>query len=307
MKASAIVRIIIWSVVALALTGVLIAGLTSGFSFGGISLGSGFSYADSEHYLVGGNSIAAEKVSQIEVNWVSGEVEIVPYEGSEVVFREQSSRSLSTDDMMRFYLRDGKLIIQFCAPRTGFRIFSHTPSKRLEMKVPYALASALSELKVSAISAPITIQGVSGADMEVNNVSGAIRVSNLDCRELELDTVSGGISGQNLQASKMSMDVVSGSIDVSGAFDDVEASSVSGSVSLRSSVCPERIDMNSVSGSVKIWVPENDGFTAVYSSTSGQFTCNFPTVGEKKKAVYKDGGAKFKFSTVSGGITIDKI
>ncbi len=307
MRASAIIRIVIWSVVALALTGVLIAGLTTGFSFGGISLGTGFSYADSDHYLVGGHSIAAEEISQIEVNWISGEVEIVPYEGSEVVFREQSARNLSADDMMRFYLRDGKLIIQFCAPRTGFRIFSHTPSKRLEMKVPYSLASALSQLEVNSVSSPVSVQGVSGADTSINNVSGEIRVSNLDCRELELETVSGGISGQNLQAGKMRMEAVSGSIDVSGAFDDVEASSVSGSISVRSSVCPERIDMNSVSGSVKIWVPENDGFTAVYSSTSGQFSCSFPTIGEKKRAVYQDGSSKFNFSTVSGSITIDKI
>ena len=307
MKTSAIIRIVIWSIVAVALTGVLLVGLSSGFfEFGGIHLGSTFSYADSEHYLIGGNSIDKSEISEIEINWVAGEVEVLSYEGSEVVFAEQAGRSLSQEDRMRFLLRDGKLTIQFSAPRTGFRIFSSTPSKRLEVKVPKELAGMLSELEVDAISASVRVQGVSGAKTSIETVSGGIGAADLSGQEIQMETVSGSIKAQNLRASELSTETVSGSTNVTGAFHKAQSNSVSGSVLLESSICPEELEIETVSGAVRVAIPENDGFTARYNTTGGQFACSFPTTGEKKRAVYKDGGAEFSFSTVSGVISIEQ-
>lgn len=307
MRASAIIRIVIWSLVALALTVVLIQGLTTGFSFGGIHLFGSFSYADSEQYLVGSNQIDMREISEIEINWGAGEVQIIPYEGSEVVFREQAGRALLEEDMMRFYLRGGKLTIQFCAPKRGFRIFSNTPSKSLEVKIPYALASSLTELDVNSISAPVSIQAVSGAEMKVSSVSGAIHISDLSCQQLDLETVSGGIRGENIQATELNLESVSGAIDISGGFQEVSGNSVSGNLTLRSDICPRKVDAETVSGGVRLQIPENDGFTAQYHTTSGQFYSNFPTTAEKKRAVYKNGGAEFSFDTVSGSIDIERL
>ena len=307
MRASAIIRIVIWSLVALALTVVLIQGLTTGFSFGGIDLFGSFSYADSEQYLVGSNQIDMREISEIEINWGAGEVQIIPYEGSEVVFREQAGRALLEEDMMRFYLRGGKLTIQFCAPKRGFRIFSNTPSKSLEVKIPYALASSLTELDVNSISAPVSIQAVSGAEMKVSSVSGAIHISDLSCQQLDLETVSGGIRGENIQATELDLESVSGAIDISGGFQEVSGNSVSGNLTLRSDICPRKVDAETVSGGVRLQIPENDGFTAQYHTTSGQFYSNFPTTAEKKRAVYKNGGAEFSFDTVSGSIDIERL
>ena len=307
MRASAIIRIVIWSLIALALTVVLVQGLTTGFSFGGIHLFGSFSYEDSEQYLVGSNQINMSEISEIEINWGAGEVQIIPYEGSEVVFREQASRTLMEEDMMRFYLRDGKLSIQFCAPKKGFRIFSNTPSKSLEVKIPYALASSLAELDVSSISAPVSIQAVSGAEMKVSSVSGAIHISDLSCWELNLETVSGGIRGENIQATELEMESVSGGIDISGGFQEVSGNSVSGNLILRSDVCPRKVEAETVSGEVRLQIPENDGFIAQYHTTSGQFYSSFPTTTEKNRAIYKNGGAEFSFDTVSGSINIEKL
>lgn len=266
-----------------------------------------FSYADSEQYLVGSNQIDMREISEIEINWGAGEVQIIPYEGSEVVFREQAGRALLEEDMMRFYLRGGKLTIQFCAPKRGFRIFSNTPSKSLEVKIPYALASSLTELDVNSISAPVSIQAVSGAEMKVSSVSGAIHISDLSCQQLDLETVSGGIRGENIQATELDLESVSGAIDISGGFQEVSGNSVSGNLTLRSDICPRKVDAETVSGGVRLQIPENDGFTAQYHTTSGQFYSNFPTTAEKKRAVYKNGGAEFSFDTVSGSIDIERL
>jgi lia operon protein LiaG len=307
MRASAIIRIIVWSLVALALTAVLVQGLTGGFSLGGITVFSSFSYDDSEQYLVGSNQIDMREISEIEINWGAGDVQIIPCEGNEVIFREQAGRALLEEDMMRFYLRGGKLTIQFCAPKRGFRIFSSTPSKSLEVQIPYAMAGSLAELEVSSISAPVSIQGASGAEMKVSSVSGAIHVSDLSCRELDLETVSGGIRGENIEATELEMESVSGTIDISGAFQEASGNSVSGNLTIRSNICPRKVDAETVSGGVRLQIPENDGFTARYHTTSGQFYSSFPTVAQKRQAVYKNGGAEFTFDTVSGSMDIEKL
>lgn len=307
MRASAIIRIIVWSLVALALTAVLVQGLTTGFSFGGIQVFGSFSYADSEQYLVGSNQIDMKEISEIEINWGAGDVQIIPYEGNEVIFREQASRVLLEEDMMRFCLRNGKLTIQFCAPKRGFRIFANIPSKSLEVKIPYAMAGSLTELDVNSISAPVSIQAIGGAETKVSCVSGAIHISDISCRELDLETVSGGIRGENIQATELDMESVSGTVDVFGAFQEVNGSSVSGNLTLRSDTCPRKVEAETVSGGIRLQIPENDGFTARYHTVSGQFYSNFPTMAEKKRAVYKNGGAEFSFETVSGSMDIERI
>lgn len=82
MKASAVVRIVIWSLAALILTGILVAGVV----FKGVWGGSGdfmigvTGNVYSGDYNIGGGSIT-EPINAVEVDWVSGKIEISVYDG----------------------------------------------------------------------------------------------------------------------------------------------------------------------------------------------------------------------------------
>ena len=76
MKTSAVIRIILWSMVVVLLTCILAVGLSGGellgrplpFGFSGVGFsGSGFSYPDAGRYTAGGGSFPADQVDSIEI------------------------------------------------------------------------------------------------------------------------------------------------------------------------------------------------------------------------------------------------
>ena len=66
MKNSAIVRIVIWSaVIVLLIVAAVMMINGSGWSFGGINMGSGYRYSDPSSYLIGDFSANADTVSSM--------------------------------------------------------------------------------------------------------------------------------------------------------------------------------------------------------------------------------------------------
>lgn len=200
MKTSAVIRIILWSMVVVLLTCILAVGLSGGellgrplpFGFSGVGFsGSGFSYPDAGRYTAGGGSFPADQVDSIEINWVSGGVTVRSYEGSELAF-DETIRGQADDSMrMRHYLKDRTLVIQFCAPRQSVFRSANSPVKTLEILVPESLAARMDEAEISVASASIQVSGITADKLEIDSVSGSTDITDTSCRSFELDTVSG--------------------------------------------------------------------------------------------------------------------
>jgi DUF4097 and DUF4098 domain-containing protein YvlB len=71
---------------------------------------------------------------------------------------------------------------------------------------------------------------------------------------------------------------------------------------LMTSIIPS---ISTVSGDAELSIPENDGFTVKYEKVSGDFECEFPITTSKNTGTYKDGGASFSMSTVSGDLDLN--
>lgn len=313
MKTSAVIRIILWSMVVVLLTCILAVGLSGGellgrplpFGFSGVGFsGSGFSYPDAGRYTAGSGSFPADQVDSIEINWVSGGVTVRSYEGSELAFDETIRGQVDDSMRMRHYLKDRTLVIQFCAPRQSVFRSANSPVKTLEVLVPESLAARMDEAEISVASASIQVSGITADKLEIDSVSGSTDITDTSCRSFELDTVSGSVRSSGLTAGSAETDSVSGPVQLEGSFGKIQYDTISGSFRAGSAICPERIEGSSVSGSVHITIPENDGFTADYDRVSGDFSSDFPTTGDKGHRVYKDGSARFSFDTISGDISI---
>ena len=290
MKTSATIRIVIYSVLALFLAAILVNGLT-GESFFGIKIGEklklpfsnlSIGYEDAEKCTIGGGSVPQSAISEMDINWIAGNVKIEVWEKDTIEFSENYTGN-SQSDKMRYYVDDGKLIIQY---REGGRLINNSlKGKQLTIKVPKG--KIFDDFEIDSVSSDINIRGVVGRELSIDNVSGEI-----DIEDVEFD--------------RTSINSVSGSIDVMGKLSAVDCEAVSGRIVIESSICPDRVDFQSVSGSVTLKIPENDGFTARYNSVSGRFDCDFGVALDKKTAVYKEGSAKFDFETVSGKMSIYK-
>lgn len=224
-----------------------------------------YNYADGDEYSAGGARISDE-VKDVEINWVDGKVNVITYDGDEIILSEEADRNLSEKKKLHWQL-DGKTLRVQYARSGSFRISNM--KKELTVKLPKTLT--LDDLKIIVVS----------ADVEAGNI---------DADELKIVTVSGEVKAACKDLTK------------------VDAVTVSGDLNLQFVRAPEKIGAESVSGNVKISLPEDAGFKAEMDSVSGEVKGAFAMVRKGDDLyVYGDERCSIDVNTVSGNLILDKM
>ena len=225
-----------------------------------------YSYDNADRYKPGSEPIANE-ISKLEVDWVSGNVAIESYDGSELTFAESSDKTLDEKTTMHYWMQEGgHLHIQFGKSGSKFKNLD----KQLTVKIPASWN--LDKIELDVVSSDVTVNGIVCDDFELDGVSADVDIRTSAMKEFEMNTVSG-----NLNA------------DFSGA--DAEA-------------CLNKFSLESVSGSASLVLPENWGFSAEMESVSGKVICPFATKVAKGEYTYGDGRIDIDMESVSGSLTI---
>lgn len=245
-KGKAILRLVIASLVLFALTCALLAGIRGGYSIPFFSFGN--SYSNADKYTAGNTTIAASKLEELDINWISGEVYIELWDESEIGIEEEDSRRLPASDQVHSYYEDGTLHIQF-AESKGFRFHTFNKNKKLKILLPHSLFTS----------------------PEQNPLE-----------ELKIDCVSANVIVRDIPINYCSSDTVSGDVDLSGSLKNGEFDAVSGEVHIVSQETPEKLETDTVSGDVSIRVPANSTFTVDFDSTSGDLHNQFPSFYESE-------------------------
>ena len=310
MKISALVRILIWAVIACVLIGIFVAALAVPNMLSRFSINMPFScagagsvyYDDAERYTPGGGSVAASGIREIELNWVEGRVNIVEGTGDSIRFSETGAGALEEKYQLHSYVKGDKLIIQFCKANTRtFQVLNKT----LTLELPQGME--LTELTVQSVSAKVEIGKASAEKLSITTVSGAMEATGIKAGTIKAEAVSGNIMLSQSSGREFSANSISGSILLENSqFEEVNADGVSGEIALSPGNVLKRLKAESVSGNLRVTLPENMPFTASYDSVSGNFQCDFPVEMQKERAIYLGGGADIDLETISGGIYIHK-
>lgn len=280
--------------------------------------------------------IGLSAADKLEINWPSGHVSISPWDGDHVEIVERCKKALKSEQRSVIYVHEARqLSIREYPKNPSFNIGGNLfglPSKRLELFIPRELCGQVRKLRVQCTSSGLDVSGLSGESfsmsavsgstrlqslaaevLDVNTVSGSLTVEGCSADKLQLHTVSGTNSCKGFSAGKADLGTVSGSLKAHGNAEKFKVSTVSGSASLMVDQCPEKATMHSVSGSLKIRLPENAGFTADFNSMSGSFNTDFPaqvsTEGKRKKsgrAVFGSGLTRIELHTTSGSMNVLK-
>lgn len=308
MKKRAIFKIIIFSVIGVVLIGVLIYGLTNKKVRSGLSLG-GFFYANASEYKVAEEKVQLSDltIDEIEVNWIGGNVLIKYSEDATISFKETfDNKDENSNYLMRYLVKNNKLTIQFCKPKWYIKK-KIRDCKNLEIYLP---KKSYHEIDVSSVSADIDYQGSKDNNctyVKLESVSGNIYIADVkSSKEIEIDSVSGALNFEKVETNQLEVDTVSSKINISGKINHIELDSVSSDVDLMMYEAPETIHCDTVSGMVRLILPENEGFSAVLDSVSGNISSNFEVTYTKKQIVYKNARFIYKFNSVSGDVSINK-
>ncbi len=309
-KSSAIIRIIIWSIVALLLTQILCSALGGGTSFfaNRFHFNFGFHslrYQNESDYSVGDFTCNAE-IRAIKIYWIGGNINIESYDGSDIAVSENASGSIRRKDCLRYLVKDDTLIIR--ARKSGFYFGSGVKyRKNLTVRLPESLSQNLSQINIDSVSAQINCAGIKCEKFSFDSVSGDVTLSDSVVGEIKADSVSGSFHCDSVCAESVSMDTLSGKCIFDGSVKYAEFDSMSGRIEVTSSVFLEEIDVDTVSGNAYFTMPCGNGFSADFDSVSGDFDCNTSVSAKKGRYTYGDGSADYRFESVSGNVTLQLI
>lgn len=241
-------------------------------------------YTGSDYALPDGRDITA-----LDINWTSGEVEILVTSGNTVSLMERVEHGTSASYAMSVSEQDGVLKVRYVEDE--FLTLPNLPAKKLVVHLPREVAESLTEVSFSSVSADFDVDPLTVKEkFTFSSVSG----------DLETDFITA--EGVDAEVS-----TVSGKIELDGSFRQVSGESTSGELDLTLRTCPEVISLVSVSGNVDVEMPRNAGFTLNYDTVSGDLECDFAGKRSGEKFICGDGGCEISVSTTSGDLKIETI
>ena len=278
MKRNAIVRIILFSFLAVVLVGMLISGIAlKQYQMPGIVVRESF-----DAPVVTGHKFRAGEIDRLKIQWAAGKIVLVPVEGDEISVTEE----LLGEDKTMVLKKDGDtLCVQYCEGAVGISFGTGSVKKNLYITVPQSWVCK--ELEIDAASA--TVQG-----------------ENLTIQELSSSTASGSHTFQNCTVEKLTMETVSGNLNYTGSLEKLNFNGVSAQADVALTNLPKSIDVETVSGDLNLTLPKECGFTLEKDTVSGHFSSELETTEQNGKYIYGNGHSKIEIEGVSANIRIRK-
>ena len=151
---------------------------------------------DETNYEIGEGSIAATELTKIEIDWVDGEVEIVPCQDTYLSITEKADGELPESAKVRWCVsEDGKtLSIKYRKSSWFFAVGTGNRQKRLTVRIPERFFEQLTELDVEADSANVSVKGIAADSLELSTKSGAVNIDGCAFDQTDVETKSGNVA-----------------------------------------------------------------------------------------------------------------
>ncbi len=227
-------------------------------------------------------SIPTEGITEVSVDWLSGNIRIEPYDGTELRLEERGPANFTESNSLDFRLDDGKLNISSTPQYIGLslRPSVNTDRKDLVLLVPTSLH--LQELDLDIFNSDLTMQGLTLNNLSVDTVSGSTTLTQSNLHSLSFDSTGGGLT---LEES---------------AVDELDADTASGSLSGQLTHCPQQLEFDTVSGTLQLTLPEDSQFQLNLSTVSGKLISDFDGSFQEDSYIVGSGSSKFEIDSASG-------
>ena len=231
--------------------------------------------------MIDGAAQFSADIQEIEIDWVSGNIRLVPANVSSIQVSESGK---DTSKYPMICKQDGQTL-----------------------KIEYCTSTTFGDLKNLKFSKDLTIlvpMDWNGRAVKVDAASAKLSVRDLTIAEVEIDTASGECQFRNCTVDTLDIDTASGDVDFEGSLNKLDCDSASAGVQAVLDNVPNAIDMDTASGSVELVLPKDAGFAVKMDTMSGKFDSDFPY--STKNGVYLsgDGACRIDMSSMSGGVSI---
>lgn len=278
--------------------------------------------------------------NRIELSAAASDVEIRPGGGSgihiEAIQRGGSRGDYQIDvtpsgDTVRVAETSSSLFCFFCSRSVSYRISVpagaqadiHTASGEIDVQGlsgAVALGSVSGDVRAADLTGGLTVSTTSGevqlrdvaGKLDIGSISGDIKLESGKVDGAAVNTTSGEVELDGV-AGALKVTSVSGDIKVREAHDgQLELSTTSGEIEYQGDLARASANtVNSISGDVRLRLPETSGFRLDASTVSGDISSEFELrEGEQARwslsGVAGDGAATLTIGTTSGDIKVER-
>ena len=225
-------------------------------------------------------------IEEVYVDTASAEVEIKKSDTNDIVFMEYADKSVWNSDSTEVFSDDGRLVIRENEDAYGFNILFDR-GKKIVLMLP---EKVYDRVDISIGSGEADVSGIMARTGSVHIRSGKARVESVDFEDALLN-------------------VDSGKMEANGSFDAIDSVVASGRLEVSSTVVPDIMRLQAVSGSMDVEIPDNTGFMLSYEKASGSIKSEFLDErpdGTSGTAVYGSGERTYEASVASGRIEISR-
>ena len=288
MKTSAIIRIVIFSLVIVLLSFVLLSVLDHNYY---IESGRVHSYEEAGQLPTEGlmqinqHDITAQ-IQNIDIEWAAGSIIIQQSDSLSSIIIEESCPTYSEYETV--IKQTGQTLkIKFSEESvklSGFSIDADI-SKDLIIRVPSSWNC--NALEIDAAATDVTVDGLSINELDFDGASGRLTLENCNIVELDIDTASGDV-------------------EFTGILNDLDFDAASAKFYGEFYQVPNRLNLDAMSGDLTLVLPEYSGFYLEMETLSGSFDSDFDfhTMGAHYEC--GDGACKIKVNAMSGDVSILK-
>jgi DUF4097 and DUF4098 domain-containing protein YvlB len=198
---------------------------------------------------------------------------------------------------------DGSVRVETRPNEALFGFLSHPPKVEYSVRVPQGI-----HLDASCVSSSLNVSDLGGV-FKLKTISGDIELANLT-GPFKIIVVSGDVSGSHL-AGVLELGTVSGRARMRESdFPTVDASTVNGDLILQTSISGGSYQFSSVSGSVRLLVPQDTHCNAELNSVSGSIRSSLPATTTRlghglKMTQVGGGGTVVRLKSVSGSLIFE--
>ncbi|HCL90726.1 MAG TPA: hypothetical protein DHW70_05340 [Candidatus Atribacteria bacterium] len=149
-------------------------------------------------------------------------------------------------------------------------------------------------------------------NINIDTVSADVDISDLDLNNFHCKTVSGDLRIESLGSDNLTLNTTSGDVDIVDFSGNLKADLVSGDIDVRYRVFDNNVDVKTISGEVKIDLPQNAEFYLKTNTVSGEVVARFPITiisfnkMNQLEGTVGTGDNRIIVDTVSGDIYINK-
>ena len=265
-----------------------------------LSIGTyNYRYKNSGRYSYGGARLD-KRFDSIDIDWISGTVTVKAYSGNTVVISEEAGQELSPEMQVHYFADGNDLSIKFM--RSGRRKITEI-RKDLTVMVPGYM---LEQLKITAVSSDIGIEGTYTETLEVSSVSGDIRLADAEAeKSCKLESVSGDITAERSAFKKIDIDTVSGETGIlSGSGAEISVNTTSGNITVKADMPADKTEIGTISGDILIYVKGDEDMAFKFESVSGSFETDVPMTASGDRMIMGRGRKTAEISSISGDLSV---